>query len=447
MMSVGRLAYRLSHRSLYAVRTFASNHQRKPPSPWMHHPAMLNASGLRQILLPDTWRGRRAVRRTRQYRLDGLKQLTGKEPSTEDQNLDKGPLLLYIDDRPTTTSTVLSSDEPPAILFASTDRTGQELWRIANPTPWSQKSKWIKYPTYAIVGLYASLFVLWFCYRDMVPITGRWQFQCMPIQKPPLKDGKSETILTLFEGQEPVLSEEDPRLVRMRRTRAVLNRIMVASGLGHHEWTLNVVEDSDMVNATIASSGTVSVFSGLFSAAETDDEIAAILSHEVAHVLAHHAEASESGELISTLATLPALPFFAAALVMLELLIFTAPPIVIGGVIELALCRDREPEADKIGMLLMAEAGYDPGATVSFWKKVNALEQEMRMATSGKKVTAINSIHPHSAKRISQAASDVPNVLYMTGRAPRPQSLSSKETQKLEAFKRRWEEFLAQRPW
>lgn len=163
------------------MRTFASKSQRRPPSPWMYRPDnILNISGLRQIMLPDTWRGRRAVRKVRKYWFDELKKLTGKEPTTKDPTTYEEPLLLYIDDRPTTKLTVVSSGKLQVIVFIPTDKIGQELWRVANLIQWSERSKWIKYPTYAIVGLYSSLFVLWFCNRDQVPITGRWQFQCIP---------------------------------------------------------------------------------------------------------------------------------------------------------------------------------------------------------------------------------------------------------------------------
>ncbi len=129
------------------------------------------------------------------------------------------------------------------------------------------------------------------------------------------------------------------------------------------------------MNASVSAQGLVIVYTGILAAAETDDEIA--------HVLAHHEVADASGQLLATLAVLPALPFFAA------------PPVILGSVILLALSREREAEADKMGMLLMTEAGFDPSAAVSFWGKIGQLERRLREKKGARQVAEFQSTHPH----------------------------------------------------
>ena len=131
------------------------------------------------------------------------------------------------------------------------------------------------------------------------------------------------------------------------------------------------------------------VFSGILEAAETDEEFAAVIGHEIAHSIAHHTEARLSAAIM-----LPAAPFFLGYIVP-ELLIVVAPISFMAGMTLLALHRGDEAEADKIGMLLMAEAGLNSDAAISFWKKMHNAEQQI-LKTSGKKQLAeYQSTHSH----------------------------------------------------
>ncbi|KAL8876946.1 MAG: hypothetical protein Q9192_008771 [Flavoplaca navasiana] len=201
----------------------------------------------------------------------------------------------------------------------------------------------------------------------------------------------------------------------------------------------------DIANASVTPFGLVLWYSGIFAAAETDDEIAAVLSHEIAHVIAHHVEATSSGQLLGILAMLPAAPFILGAMFIEELILPAIPPMAIGAMILLALSRKREAEADKIGMLLMTEAGYEPSAMVTCWRKVGSIEQKWFKDRGRVQGAEYKSTHPHTASRLSQAALDVPNILYMTGKGPLRPGMSRKELRLLEASKKRWESFLEQR--
>ena len=122
----------------------------------------------------------------------------------------------------------------------------------------------------------------------------------------------------------------------------------------------------------ISPSGVITVFSGIFAAADTDAELAAVLGHEIAHALAHHTAAQMSAIVLCCAISLPAWPFILGGLFIAdELLVVAAPVIIFAATALLALSRGTEVEADKIGMLLMAEAGFNPDAAISFWKKMD----------------------------------------------------------------------------
>jgi len=156
----------------------------------------------------------------------------------------------------------------------------------------------------------------------------------------------------------------------------------------------------DIPNAAVSPHGIVVIHSGIFAAAETDDELAAVFSHEIAHVLAHHPEANVSSSIIAAIAGIPALPFVVGAMFVLELAVFAAPPLIVGSLIMLALNRGCETEADEIGMLLMTEAGFDPTATVSFWEKMTTLEVKVREAAGVEQEAEYKSTHPHVRQKL-----------------------------------------------
>ena len=215
--------------SLFNFRTFATDTQRSRSA---YKPKLPDY--LRQITLPDTWRGKWAAAEAKQHWIEIFKELTGKEPPpTAPGNIT--PLLLHIDDRPSFVKNELSLD---GIVFTQDNELGQKLWRIANPVPWSQKSRWITWTTYALVGLYVGLVLFWITHRERVPITGRKRFQCVQLPSPPRKEASKPLIFD--EKMKGVLiPDDDPRALRAQ---SVLDRILSASGLDHLQWHLLLMD-------------------------------------------------------------------------------------------------------------------------------------------------------------------------------------------------------------
>jgi predicted Zn-dependent protease len=140
------------------------------------------------------------------------------------------------------------------------------------------------------------------------------------------------------------------------------------------EWEFNVLR-SRQVNAFCLPGGKVAVFSGLLDVVANKDQLATVLSHEIAHALAHHAN-----ERITRDASGQANWLF-----------------------NKAYDRQQESEADHIGLFLMTFAGYDPDETVAFW-------QRMQQAQRGGQLPEILSDHPSDRRRIEQLRAWVPQA-------------------------------------
>lgn len=160
-------------------------------------------------------------------------------------------------------------------------------------------------------------------------------------------------------------------------------------------WEINVFE-SDEINAFCAPGGKIGVYSGIVNRLKlTDDELAAIMGHEIAHALREHSREKASQKTVSSLllSTVQA-----ATGVPGELMDAGANMLV-----HLPNSRSMELESDVMGLELMARAGYDPRNASSVWKK-------MQQVSGGKSNPAFLSTHPAGEQRIAELDAYVPKV-------------------------------------
>jgi predicted Zn-dependent protease len=207
-----------------------------------------------------------------------------------------------------------------------------------------------------------------------------------------------------------VLSPDDPavehvrqvgnRLVLATKIRPLMREINLNEDGYRFEWEFNVLV-SDRINAFCLPAGKVAAFKGLLQFVQSDDELATVLGHEMAHALAHHASerlALNPGEATAFRAV-------GGRLTSLDgprrrsLISLLSP----GTELEsLSYNRFQESEADHIGVFLMTFAGYEPEAALSFWER-------MRDLSSGSlRLPEILSDHPADARRLAQLQVWVP---------------------------------------
>ena len=161
-------------------------------------------------------------------------------------------------------------------------------------------------------------------------------------------------------------------------------------------WTYNVIRD-EQVNAFCLPAGYVVVYTSLLPLAATDDELATVLGHEIAHALAHHASERLAREGLLEKAKEIAGRALPRQLVGL-----------LGGIggrlYSLSFSRRQESEADHIGVFLMTFAKYNPDLALTFWQKM-----EEHSSQSGKP-PEILSTHPSDAHRIQQLRRWIPRA-------------------------------------
>ncbi|TXL62590.1 M48 family metallopeptidase [Zeimonas arvi] len=177
------------------------------------------------------------------------------------------------------------------------------------------------------------------------------------------------------------------------RVRAITGRLIPAAGAFRPEatrwnWEVNVIR-SDEMNAWCMPGGKIAVYTGLITKLSlSDDEIAAIVGHEIAHALREHARERASEQLGAQVLLSGAVMAIGGGQASMD----------IGGLFYktffgLPNSRLHETEADRIGVELAARAGYDPRAAMSLWRKM--------MANGGSRGPEFLSTHPSPETRLS----------------------------------------------
>ncbi len=134
-------------------------------------------------------------------------------------------------------------------------------------------------------------------------------------------------------------------------------------------WSVKVIDDPETVNAWCMAGGKMAIYTGLIKKLNaTDDEIAQVMGHEIAHALANHTAEKMSMALATQLGLSGVA--LAAGDSAYKGAILTGSSLAAATAITLPNSRTSEAEADRIGIELAARAGYDPRAAVTLWQKM-----------------------------------------------------------------------------
>ncbi|HEX3204565.1 MAG TPA: M48 family metallopeptidase [Nitrospiraceae bacterium] len=245
------------------------------------------------------------------------------------------------------------------------------------------------------------------------PYTGRYQFLTVP---------KSYENNLGTQAYQQVLSDpkhkisQDPREVEP--VNRVATRIIEAAKQSKYadtakafDWQVSAIKEDQTKNAFALPGGKIAVYTGIFPVAKNEAGLAAILGHEVTHALARHgAERMSQGVLAQV--------GLEAAAIALQTQGFgpgtsQAAMAALGagaqvGVL-LPFSRKHESEADYIGLLLAAQAGYDPREAVHVWERMEA--------AGGNQPSEFLSTHPSHGTRIKQLQEAMPEALALYEKA------------------------------
>ncbi|KAF3031519.1 hypothetical protein E8E12_000799 [Didymella heteroderae] len=230
-------------------------------------------------------------------------------------------------------------------------------------------TNWAQKPTfYRDIGVItaggATVYVL---NLEEVPVSGRRRFNFIPAK---IEEALGESTVAEIQQQYAghFLDDDDPR---SRMVKRVLERLLPFAfqeghGLSEMNWEVHVIDSPEM-NAFVVPGGKVFVFTGILPHCKDEDGIAAVLGHEIAHVVARHtAERMSQAPLIllPILASLALDVSFYSANMILQL--FLSMP----------ASRKHEAEADYIGLLMAAQACYRPEAAMEFWARMEKSGQQ-----------------------------------------------------------------------
>jgi len=244
------------------------------------------------------------------------------------------------------------------------------------------------------------------------PVTGRSQF--MIISESKAISASSEAYVQMLAPlDEKGKIDSDPEMtarVNNITARLIAQAVLFRPETKNWDWRVSVIDEAETVNAFCMAGGKMAIYSGLILKLKpTDDELAQVMGHEIAHALSAHTAEKMS----VTLATDLAVTAFAISR--------DEPGVALAGAslaaalaIKLPNSRIAESESDVIGIELAARAGYDPQAAVSLWEK-------MAQESGNDSQFDFFSTHPAPEKRIQNLRKLVPKMMpYYRQEGPRP---------------------------
>lgn len=255
-----------------------------------------------------------------------------------------------------------------------------------------------------ITGLFvAMLLLLSSC--GSVPLTGRRQMLLVSDQEV-LSSSLTQYSNYMKSAKKSTSKDGAAMVTRVgKKIAAATEQYLKNNGLENEiknfSWEFNLINDKQ-VNAFCMPGGKIVVYEGLLQIVDSEDELAVVVGHEVAHAVAKHSNERMSQQLLAQ---------YGAAIVSQALSTKSAAIQQIGNSVYglgaqygvmLPFSRKHEYEADYMGLVFMTMAGYNPQSAVAFWQKMSA--------GNGASVPEFASTHPSDAARINEIKRHLPEI-------------------------------------
>jgi len=230
-----------------------------------------------------------------------------------------------------------------------------------------------------------------------VPLTGRRQFILVSDSEVlALSDSSYHSYMaTAVKSTKTTESARVTRVGKKLQTavESYLNQQGASSQIAGYSWSYNLVKDT-AVNAFCMPGGKIVVYEGILPVTLNDAGLAVVLGHEIAHAVAKHSNERMTQELITNYGATTLSALMSSKSAKTQTIAQTVFGLGAQGLYVLPYSRKQEYEADRLGLIFMAMAGYDPAEAISFWERMSAL--------GGKSFTPqILSTHPSDANRIA----------------------------------------------
>lgn len=270
-----------------------------------------------------------------------------------------------------------------------------------------------------LFSLLAFLFLLG-C--NKTAFTGRKQLNLFPASE--INQMSFAEYKSFLTENKPVTTGKDVDLVRRlgNDLRAAVEVYYKSKGLQNElknfAWEFNVVDDPNTVNAFCMPGGKVVVYTGIIKVAQTEDALAVVMGHEIAHALANHGNERMSQGVVAQLGLTSLQVALAQKPAQTRELLLAAAGMGTQVGVLLPFSRKHESEADEIGLYLMAMAGYDPNAAAPFWERMNK--------SGGARPPEFLSTHPDPSRRSERLRQLVPKARAYAIKYPVPGSSKNK---------------------
>lgn len=251
------------------------------------------------------------------------------------------------------------------------------------------------------------LTLLFICGCAAVPITGRRQLSFIP---------EGELMTLSQQNYQQVLSQskistDAAATASVRRVgqkiAAAAEAFMKENGmqkeLANYKWEFNLIDDPKTVNAFCMPGGKIVVYTGILPVAKDENGLATVMSHEVAHALANHGGERISQQLLVQYGGIGLAELVKTKPAQAQQIISQVYGAGAQYGLLLPFGRGQESEADHIGLILMARAGYDPNHAIGFWQRMSAL--------GGSGTPEFLSTHPSSARRVADIKTLIPEAM------------------------------------
>jgi predicted Zn-dependent protease len=177
----------------------------------------------------------------------------------------------------------------------------------------------------------------------------------------------------------------------------------LSSRLNGYQWEFNLVKNDTTPNAWCMPGGKVVVYSGILPYTKDKNGLAVVVSHEIAHAVARHGNERMSQEMVAQLGGIALSEAIKNKPDQTKAIFGSAYGLGAQYGMMLPFSREHELEADKLGLIFMAMAGYDPQTAIGFWERMGAM--------GGQKPPEFMSTHPSDATRIQRIKEAMPEVL------------------------------------
>lgn len=240
-----------------------------------------------------------------------------------------------------------------------------------------------------------------------VPLTGRRQVNLLPESE---LIGMSLTEYKDFLSKNPptASSNNDAAMVKHvgSKIESAVTKYMaknkLSSRLAGYKWEYNLVNDPT-VNAWCMPGGKVVVYAGLLGVTQNETALAIVMGHEIAHAVARHGNERMSQGMVTQLGGMALNVALQTKSAQTQTIFNTAYGVGTQLAVMLPYSRLHESEADKLGLIFAAMAGYDPQEAPKFWKRMSS--------QGGPKPPQILSTHPSDSKRVKDLEAFMPEAM------------------------------------